>query len=146
MYAIVEIAGKQYKVQENDTLYVSRLAAEPDDTVTFDRVLLMAGDDYHVGTPTVGGATVTAKVVGHVKGDKVIVFKKKRRKRYKVKNGHRQPYTQVEIQSLSANGKSQKKQQQKEAPQEAPTSEQPPPEATAPETTSAETTDAETEA
>ena len=107
MYAIVEIAGKQYKVQENDTLYVPRLGTAPDETVTFDRVLLVAGDDYHVGTPTVAGATVTAKVLSHVKGDKVIVFKKKRRKRFKVKRGHRQPYTQVQIASLSVNGKSQ---------------------------------------
>ena len=145
MYAIVEIAGKQYKVQENDTLYVSRLTAAPDDTVTFDRVLLMAGDDYQVGTPTVSGATVTAKVLGHVKGDKVIVFKKKRRKRYKVKNGHRQPYTQVEIQSLSANGKSKKKQQKQAAPKETPTSEQAPAE-TATETANTEKTAAETKA
>lgn len=106
MYAIVEIAGKQYKVQENDKLYVPRLKTAPDETVTFDRVLLVAGDDYHVGTPTVSGAVVTATVLDHVKGDKVIVFKKKRRKRYKVKRGHRQPYTQIQIQSLSTNGTS----------------------------------------
>lgn len=103
MYAIVEIKGKQFKVGENDTLYVPRLSdAEVDDTLTLDRVLLFANDDdIQVGAPTVGGATVTAKVLGHVKGDKVIVFKKKRRKRYKVKRGHRQQYTQIQISDLS---------------------------------------------
>ena len=118
MYAIVEIAGKQYKVQEDDTLYVPRLQAAPDETVTFDRVLLVAGDDYHVGTPTVSGATVTAKVLAHVKGDKIIVFKKKRRKRFRVKNGHRQPFTQVQIASLSTNGNGQRR--TSEAPQDQP--------------------------
>ena len=120
MYAIVEIAGKQYKVQEDDTLYVPRLQAAPDETVTFDRVLLVAGDDYHVGTPTVSGATVTAKVLAHVKGDKIIVFKKKRRKRFKVKNGHRQPFTQVQIASLSTNGNGQRRTSEAEAPQDQP--------------------------
>ena len=118
MYAIVEIAGKQYKVQEDDTLYVPRLTNAPDETVTFDRVLLVAGDDYHVGTPTVSGATVTAKVLGHVKGDKVIVFKKKRRKRFKVKNGHRQPYTQVQIASLSTGGNGASRTSEAQAPQD----------------------------
>ncbi|MEM9665970.1 MAG: 50S ribosomal protein L21, partial [Bacteroidota bacterium] len=94
MYAIVEIAGKQYKVQTNDTLYVPRIAASAaDDTVSFDKVLLVSGDgDVKVGTPTVEGASVTAKVLQHVKGDKIVVFKKKRRKRFKVKRGHRQPF------------------------------------------------------
>ena len=102
MYAIVEISGKQYKVQENDRLYVPRQQAAPEETLTFDRVLLVSNDDdVHVGTPTVEGASVTATVLGHVKADKVLVFKKKRRKRFKVKNGHRQPYTQIEVNTLS---------------------------------------------
>lgn len=102
MYAIVEIAGKQYKVRENEKLYVPRLAADADTEVTFDRVLLLAGDDeIRVGTPTVGGATVKARVLGHVKGDKVLVFKKIRRKRFKLKRGHRQQYTQIQVSSLS---------------------------------------------
>ncbi|MEM6286907.1 MAG: 50S ribosomal protein L21, partial [Bacteroidota bacterium] len=92
MYAIVEIGGKQFKVAKDDRLYVPRLQAEVGDAVTFDRVLLVSGDDgVSVGTPTVEGASVTATVLDHVKGDKIIVFKKKRRKGYRVKNGHRQP-------------------------------------------------------
>ena len=99
MYALVEIKGKQYKVHEHQTLYVPYFHdAQADDTLTFDRVLLLAnGDAIEVGTPTVDGATVTATVLDHVKGDKVLVFKKKRRKRYKVKRGHRQHYTQIQI-------------------------------------------------
>ncbi|RMF63617.1 MAG: 50S ribosomal protein L21 [Bacteroidetes bacterium] len=102
MYAIVEIAGKQFKVRENDKLYVPRQQADVDTTLTFDRVLLVSnGDEIQVGTPVVEGATVEARVLDHVKADKVLVFKKKRRKRYKVKRGHRQPYTQIEIRSVS---------------------------------------------
>lgn len=102
MYAIVEIAGKQYKVQENDKLYVPRLSADADAEITLDRVLLVANDsDIKVGAPTVSNASVTAKVLRHVKGDKIVVFKKIRRKRYKVKNGHRQQYTQLQIGALS---------------------------------------------
>ena len=109
MYAIVEIAGKQYKVSEKDKLYVPRLNANVDDTVTFDRVLLVAdGDDIKVGAPVVTDATVTARVLEHVKADKVIVFKKKRRKRFKVKRGHRQPYTRIEVSGLSTTGSAKK--------------------------------------
>ena len=106
MYAIVEIKGKQYKVREQETLYVPYFDdAQADDTLTFDRVLLLAnGDAIEVGTPTVDGAAVTATVLGHVKGDKVLVFKKKRRKRYKVKRGHRQRYTQILIEALADGG------------------------------------------
>lgn len=106
MYAIVEIKGKQFKVQEQDTLYVPKLKdADVDDTVTFDRILLVGGDDIQVGAPTVSGALMQAKVLGHVKADKVLVYKKKRRKRYKVTRGHRQQYTQLQVESLSLNGK-----------------------------------------
>jgi large subunit ribosomal protein L21 len=108
MYAIVEIAGKQYKVRENDKLIVPRLSGEVDDTVTFDRVLLYADDDetFQLGTPVIPDAAVTATIVEHVKGDKVLVFRKKRRKRFKVKRGHRQPYTRIEVSGLSFNGRS----------------------------------------
>lgn len=111
MYAIVEIKGKQYKVREQETLYVPYLkSAQTDDTLTFDRVLLLAnGDDIRVGAPTVEGAQITAKVLGHVKADKVLVFKKKRRKRYRVKRGHRQHYTQIQVEALSPGGTKKKK-------------------------------------
>lgn len=118
MYAIVEIAGKQYKVQENDKLVVPRLSADVDESVTFDRVLLVSdGDDVQLGTPVVEKAAVTATIVEHFKGDKVLVFRKKRRKRFKVKRGHRQPYTRIEVSGLSldGNGKASKKSQKSEA-------------------------------
>ena len=107
MYAIVDVKDKQFKVREDDTLYVPyHSEADEDEEFTLDRVLLVSnGDgDVTVGTPTVDGASVTASVVEHVKGDKVIVFKKKRRKRYRVKRGHRQQYTQIHIDSLDVNG------------------------------------------
>jgi len=98
MYAIIEIAGKQYKVHHKDILYVPHLDAEIDDDVIIDRVLLLANDDdIQVGTPVLEDTTVTATVLDHVKADKVIVFKKIRRKRFKVKKGHRQDYTQIQI-------------------------------------------------
>ena len=105
MYAIVDIKDKQFKVREGDTLYVPYHAdAEADDTLTLDRVLMMSDGEGEVtlGTPTVDGASATARVLDHVKGDKILVFKKKRRKRYRVKRGHRQPYTQLKIESLNA--------------------------------------------
>ncbi len=98
MYAIVEIAGKQYRVQKDQKLYVPRLAAEVGATIDVERILLFSGDGgVKVGAPTVAGVSATLKVLGHVRADKVIVFKKKRRKGYRVKNGHRQPYTQIGI-------------------------------------------------
>ncbi len=103
MYAIVEISGKQYRVQEKDRIYVPRQQAEANKTISFNRVLLLSNDkEVRVGTPTVKGAVVKAKVVEHVKADKVLVFRKKRRKRYKVKRGHRQPYTHIEVSSITA--------------------------------------------
>lgn len=101
MYAIVEVSGKQFKVQQDDKLYIPRQQAEIGDTLTFDRVLLVSGDDIQVGQPTVSGASISAKVLDHVKGDKVIVFKKKRRKGYRVKNGHRQPYTRISVEAVN---------------------------------------------
>ena len=104
MYAIVEIGGKQFKAATDTKLYVPRMKAEVGDTVTIDRVLLVSGDSgVSVGAPTVSGASVAAEVLAHVKGDKVIVFKKKRRKGYKVKNGHRQPFTQIKIGDITTN-------------------------------------------
>ena len=107
MYAIVDVKDKKFKVHEDDTLYVPYHAdAEEDQELTLDNVLLVSdGDgDVTLGTPSVEGASVQARVLEHVKGDKVIVFKKKRRKRYRVKRGHRQRYTQIEIESLDVNG------------------------------------------
>lgn len=106
MYAIVDVKDKQFKVREDDTLYVPyHSEADADETLTIDRVLLVSNEDGDVtiGTPTVEDVSVTARVVDHVKGDKVIVFKKKRRKRYRVKRGHRQQYTQIQIESLGVN-------------------------------------------
>jgi large subunit ribosomal protein L21 len=107
MYAIVDVKDKQFKVREDDTLYVPYHSdAEEDQQLTLDRVLLVSYEDGDVtlGTPTVEDASVSARVLEHVKGDKVIVFKKKRRKRYRVKRGHRQQYTQIQIESLNVNG------------------------------------------
>lgn len=102
MYAIVEIAGQQFKVAKDDKIYVNRLANGEGESVDFENVLLVADADVKVGTPTVKGAKVTAKVLSHVKGDKVIVFKKRRRKGYKVKNGFRAALTQIQIESIVA--------------------------------------------
>ncbi|MDB9883370.1 50S ribosomal protein L21 [Bacteroidia bacterium] len=101
MYAIVEIAGKQFKVEKDQKLYVHRLAEDEGKSVDFDNVMLVdnAGK-VNVGTPGITGASVKAKVLQHLKGDKVIVFKKKRRKGYKVRNGHRQFLTQIQIESI----------------------------------------------
>jgi len=103
MFAIVEIGGKQYKVRKDDRVFVPRQSAEPESKVTFDRVLLVSNDSsVRVGTPVVDGASVEATVLAHVKADKVLVFRKKRRKRFRVKRGHRQPYTQIRIVAVNA--------------------------------------------
>ena len=103
MYAIVEIAGQQFKIEKDQQIFVHRLDAKEGSKVDFDKVLLMndAGK-INVGAPVITGAKVTAKVLEHLKDDKVIVFKKKRRKGYKVKNGHRQHLTKLEIQNIDA--------------------------------------------
>ena len=104
MYAIVEIAGQQFKVEKDQQIFVHRLDAEEGSKVDFEKVLLVDNDGkVNVGAPAVKGAKVTAKVVSHVKGDKVLVFKKKRRKGYQKLNGHRQVFTQITIESISAN-------------------------------------------
>ncbi|WP_417855794.1 50S ribosomal protein L21 [Xanthomarina gelatinilytica] len=105
MYAIVEIAGQQFKVEKDQKVFVHRLATEEGKQVSFDNVLLLAdGDKVTVGAPAINGAQVGAKVLKHLKGDKVIVFKKKRRKGYRVKNGHRQSLTEIVIESIVASG------------------------------------------
>lgn len=103
MYAIVEIAGHQYKVEQDQKLYVNRLEAKVGEAVRFDRVLLTAdGDRISLGAPAIEGASVAAKVLEHLKADKKIIFKKKRRKGYQKKNGHRQALTQIQISALEA--------------------------------------------
>ena len=105
MYAIVEIAGQQFKVEKDQKVFVHRLQTEEGKKVTFDNVLLLAdGSKVTVGAPAIDGASVGAKVLKHLKGDKVIVFKKKRRKGYRVKNGHRQALTEIQIESIAASG------------------------------------------
>ncbi len=105
MYAIVEIAGQQFKVAKDQKVFVHRLAEEEGKKVSFDNVLLIGdGDKVTIGAPAIDGAQVGAKVLKHLKGDKVIVFKKKRRKGYKVKNGHRQSLTEIIIESIVASG------------------------------------------
>ena len=110
MYAIVEIAGQQFKVEKDQQIFVHRLETKEGSKIDFDKVLLM--DDagkINVGAPVIKGAKVTAKVLEHLKGDKVIVFKKKRRKGYKVKNGHRQYLTKLEILKIDAKAPAAKK-------------------------------------
>ena len=103
MYAIVEIAGQQFKVESGHKLYTNRLKGDEGASLSFDRVLLTDNDgQVKIGSPVVEGAKVEAKIVRHLKDDKVIVFKKKRRKGYKVKNGHRQFLTQIEITNIIA--------------------------------------------
>ena len=105
MYAIVDIAGQQFKVEKDQKLFVHRLEVEEGKKVSFDKVLLIdTGSKISVGDPVVKGATVGAKVIAHMKGDKVLVFKKKRRKGYQKLNGHRQYMTQIQIEAISEKG------------------------------------------
>ena len=101
MYAIVDIAGKQFKVAKDQYIYAPKMDGDAGASVRFDKVLLIDdGASVQIGAPTVSGAAVSGKILEHVKGDKVIVFKKKRRKGYAKKNGHRQQYTKVQIESI----------------------------------------------
>lgn len=101
MYAIVEIAGQQFKVEKDRKIFVNRLAQNEGESVEFDRVLLIDNEGaVKIGAPTIEGAKVTAKVLEHLKGDKVIVFHKRRRKGYEKKNGHRQYLSQIQIESI----------------------------------------------
>lgn len=103
MYAIVEIAGQQFKVEKDRKVYVHRLASEEGASVEFDKVLFVDNEgSVSIGTPVLEGASVKAKVLRHLRGDKVIVFKKKRRKTFKRRNGHRQDLTQIQIESINA--------------------------------------------
>src|SRR6056297_488682 len=105
MYAIVEMAGQQFKVAKDQKVYVHRLQEDEGKKVTFDKVLLLEdGDNVTIGAPVIEGAAVEAKVVKHLKGDKVIVFKKKRRKGYQKKNGHRQYLTEIVVEGIIAKG------------------------------------------
>ncbi len=101
MYAIVDIAGKQFKVTQDQKVYAPLMEGDAGASVEFDKVLLVDNDGkVDVGTPVLKGAKVTGKILDHVKGDKIVVFKKKRRKGYKVKNGHRQDYTKILIENI----------------------------------------------
>jgi large subunit ribosomal protein L21 len=114
MYAIVEIAGQQFKVSKDLKVYVHRLTNEEGSKVSFDKVLLLDDNgNVTLGAPAIEGASVEAKVLQHLKGDKVIVFKKKRRKGYKKRNGHRQSLTQIVIEGIATTGA------KKEAPKKA---------------------------
>ena len=102
MYAVIETGGKQYKVSEGDTIFVEKLGVNEGEAVTFDKVLVVAdGEDVKVGAPLVEGAKVEAKVVKNGKAKKIYVFKMKRKKNYRRKKGHRQPFTKVEISKIS---------------------------------------------
>lgn len=101
MYAIIETGGKQLKVEPGQVLYIEKLQAEEGDTVTFDKVLFVGGDEVKVGAPTVEGATITAKVESHGRGKKIVVFKFKKRKHYRRKQGHRQPFTKITIDKIN---------------------------------------------
>jgi len=104
MYAIVEIAGQQFKVVKDQTLYVHRLSGNEGDALTFSSVLLLDADGaVTVGTPSVANASISAKILAHVRGDKVLVFHKKRRKGYRKLNGHRQCFTQIQIENINVN-------------------------------------------
>ena len=104
MYVVLEVAGKQFRVKENEYIYVPKLDSEVSSSVDMTNVLLFSdGSSVTVGNPNVGGIQVQAKVIDHLKDDKVIVFKKKRRKGYKKKQGHRQMYTKVLIEKILNN-------------------------------------------
>ncbi|KQL53409.1 MULTISPECIES: 50S ribosomal protein L21 [Heyndrickxia] len=102
MYAIIETGGKQIKVEEGQAIYVEKLAASEGDSVTFDKVLFVGGENVKVGSPLVAGATVTAKVEKQGRQKKLVVFKYKAKKNYHKKQGHRQPYTKVVIEKINA--------------------------------------------
>ena len=114
MYAIVEIAGQQFKVERGNKVYVHRLEANEGEKIEFDKVFLLDnGEQISIGNPTVDGAKVAATVISHLKGDKVIVFKKKRRKGYQKWNNHRQYLTQILIQGVLAKGDTLKEEELK---------------------------------
>ena len=116
MYAIVEIAGQQFKVKKDQKVFVHRLQGEAGSKISFDKVLLLDDGKVTIGAPAIKGAAVNAKILNHLKGDKVIVFKKKRRKGYKVKNGHRQYLSEIVIESIVTSGAKATTSEKKAAP------------------------------
>ncbi|MGM7682417.1 50S ribosomal protein L21 [Cytobacillus sp. Hm23] len=102
MYAIIETGGKQLKVEEGQEIYIEKLNVADGETVTFDKVLFVGGDNVKVGSPTVAGATVTAKVEKHGRQKKITIFKYKPKKNVRKKQGHRQPYTKIVIEKINA--------------------------------------------
>jgi large subunit ribosomal protein L21 len=120
MYAIVEIAGQQFKVKKDQKVFVHRLQEEVGSKVSFDKVLLLDDGNVTLGAPVIEGAAVNAKILNHLKGDKVIVFKKKRRKGYKVKNGHRQYLSEIIIESIITSGAKPAKKETKKEVKKAP--------------------------
>lgn len=100
MYAIIATGGKQYRVSQGDTIYIEKLDLEPESEVSFP-VLLLAGEEIRAGNPQVEGASVLGKVIRHGRGEKIVVFKYKAKKNYRRKQGHRQPFTQVEITAIN---------------------------------------------
>ncbi|MGN7388453.1 50S ribosomal protein L21 [Sporosarcina sp. SAFN-015] len=102
MYAIIETGGKQIKVEQGQEVYIEKVVGEAEETVTFDKVLFVGGENVKVGAPFVEGATVTGKIVKHGRGKKITVFKYKPKKNYHKKQGHRQPYTKVVIEGINA--------------------------------------------
>ena len=103
MYAVIKTGGKQYRVQQGDVIFVEKLNAQADEAVTFDEVLLVGdADQSKVGTPVVAGAKVQGKVLSQVKSRKIVVYKYKAKKNERKKQGHRQPYTKVEITAINA--------------------------------------------
>jgi len=101
MYAIIETGGKQIKVEQGQEVYIEKVVGEAEETVTFDKVLFVGGEDVKVGAPFVEGASVTGKIVKHGRGKKITVFKYKPKKNYHKKQGHRQPYTKVVIEGIN---------------------------------------------
>jgi large subunit ribosomal protein L21 len=101
MYAVIKTGGKQYRVTEGQRLRVEKLPGQPGETVTFNDVLMLGGEQAKIGTPTVAGAKVEAQIMGHDRGAKIIIFKFRRRKNYRRKQGHRQPYTELKITGIT---------------------------------------------
>jgi large subunit ribosomal protein L21 len=121
MYAIVEIAGQQFKVEKNDEIFVHRLEGDPGTKLEFNQVLLLDNDGkISVGKPLVDGTSITGQIVDHVRGDKVVVFKKKRRKGYEKESGHRQDFSKILIENISVKGttKTKKVKETEEEPAE----------------------------
>lgn len=119
MYAIVEIAGQQFKVEKNDEIFVHRLEGDPGSKIEFDQVLLLDnGGKISIGKPLVDGASISGQIVDHVRGDKVVIFKKKRRKGYEKESGHRQDFSKVLIENISVKGATRAKKAKEKAEEE----------------------------